>query len=534
MAGRKRTTFGWRGWMAISAVLMASWNAAAVTNTPMGLTRIVCADAPAQSYMLYVPASASATASPILYGFDPGGNGLGTAQLLTSVAAENGWILAVSNNSKNGPWADIFAAQDAMIRDTEARLSLHPTRRFATGFSGGARASLALAFRYPEKVCGVLCLGAGWPVNTSLEPSTDRLMVKILIGTQDSNYLYDIPNTQGRLTQAGIACRVETYNAGHVWPPTAQVAAAARWLNENAEKDLNANLPPVNTTLWSSFAQLPSPPTHDSWFTGRSDSLSGELLADNFEGVTRPITRIEWWGLAGKYDSYAGGYWLPAPLASNTYTVRFYTEAGDLFREETVTATATELPGQYLNNYPLMRFNAAFASPVNLSAGWVSIEHVLSSGTVSLWLSSNQGDGFSGVDYYGIGDFFPQTGDMAFALGTERLVCDFQVDAAWGELPHQVQFYGTATGDLGEPVSWHWDFGDGTTLDGQQNPVHEYLDEGQYTVTLTTTTPNQTATAMRGNYIVAAYSLPLFPGWNLLWPLGVLGGAGVLRAMRRR
>jgi gliding motility-associated-like protein len=36
-------------------------------------------------------------------------------------------------------------------------------------------------------------------------------------------------------------------------------------------------------------------------------------------------------------------------------------------------------------------------------------------------------------------------------------------------------------------TTWHWDFGDGTTLDSVANPVHTYQDTGTYTICLTIT-----------------------------------------------
>ena len=204
-------------------------------NNPNGNTHVVCLADASQSYELYIPDSVTTTGpAPIFYGFDPGGDGKGTLRNFAAAAAANGWILAVSNNSMNGPWTTIFAAQDAVITDTEARLSLSPTRRFAGGMSGGGRTGLALAFRYPSKICGVLPLGAGWPVNTTLVPSTDALNVYMIIGTQDSNYTHDIPDTQGKLIDAGIRCAVKTFNGGHVWPPADMILAGCQWLNKNA------------------------------------------------------------------------------------------------------------------------------------------------------------------------------------------------------------------------------------------------------------------------------------------------------------
>ncbi len=48
-----------------------------------------------------------------------------------------------------------------------------------------------------------------------------------------------------------------------------------------------------------------------------------------------------------------------------------------------------------------------------------------------------------------------------------------------------IQFYGSATGGV-PPYSFHWDFGDGNES-YEQNPIHAYASEGNYTVTLTVT-----------------------------------------------
>lgn len=51
------------------------------------------------------------------------------------------------------------------------------------------------------------------------------------------------------------------------------------------------------------------------------------------------------------------------------------------------------------------------------------------------------------------------------------------------------------------PVSWLWDFGDGNTST-QQNPSHTYVNEGTYTVTLTSTNGFGNNTVVRNNYVV--------------------------------
>lgn len=196
-----------------------------------GNTSVVCLDNPAQSYELYAPPACRPDQTPIIYAFNPAGNGKGPLGSLAPVAARLGWIVAASNNSRNGPWDVIFEAQDAVFRDTAERLDLHPTRRFATGFSGGARAALALAFRYPGAISGVLAMGAGWPVNTDLTPPPNGLNVYILIGNADSNIKGDIPRTEKKLRSARVNCVTVLYNGGHVMPSQDLIDAGCVWLN---------------------------------------------------------------------------------------------------------------------------------------------------------------------------------------------------------------------------------------------------------------------------------------------------------------
>jgi predicted esterase len=199
-----------------------------------GNTHVVCLNNPGQSYELYAPPGCPPEQSQILYAFSPSGNGKEMLPWMAPVAARLRWIVAVSNNSKNGPWEPILEAQDAVFRDTAERLDLHPTLRFATGFSGGARAALALAFRYPGGISGVLAMGAGWPVNTKLRPLSRQLNVYILIGRSDSNITYDIPRTEKKLRAAGVNCATAVYEGGHLKPPQEMIQAACDWLRRCA------------------------------------------------------------------------------------------------------------------------------------------------------------------------------------------------------------------------------------------------------------------------------------------------------------
>jgi PKD repeat protein len=67
-----------------------------------------------------------------------------------------------------------------------------------------------------------------------------------------------------------------------------------------------------------------------------------------------------------------------------------------------------------------------------------------------------------------------------------------------GPPPLEVSFTNSSTGDF---TSSLWDFGDGQTST-LKDPVHTYVDEGSYTVTLTVSGPGGTDTLARPGYIV--------------------------------
>jgi PKD repeat protein len=53
---------------------------------------------------------------------------------------------------------------------------------------------------------------------------------------------------------------------------------------------------------------------------------------------------------------------------------------------------------------------------------------------------------------------------------------------------------------VNSPTSWFWDFGDGNTST-LQNPVHTYINVGNYTVSLTSTNESGTDTEVKYGYI---------------------------------
>ncbi len=75
----------------------------------------------------------------------------------------------------------------------------------------------------------------------------------------------------------------------------------------------------------------------------------------------------------------------------------------------------------------------------------------------------------------------------------------FIASSTTGEIPLAVTFTDQSTGN---PTSWLWDFGDGTTS-AEQNPTHTYTAVGEYTVQLTVTNACGEASETKTNYIRA-------------------------------
>lgn len=95
--------------------------------------------------------------------------------------------------------------------------------------------------------------------------------------------------------------------------------------------------------------------------------------------------------------------------------------------------------------------------------------------TVSLTAANINGqDTEKKMNYITVG--IPPTADFITKIPSYQL----------GTRTQYVKFIDTS---IGNPVSWQWDFGDGTTYMGQFPPLHLYNQDGTYTVSLTVTNP---------------------------------------------
>jgi hypothetical protein len=192
-----------------------------------------CADDPAQHYSLYLPSNFTPDRTwPVILAFDAGGRGRRGVERYQAGAERYGYIVAGSNNSRNGPWKRSLDAARAMSDDLTARFPADLKRIYTAGMSGGARVAMMVAL-HPEviagrvrpEIAGVFASSAGFP------PGEFRESVGFPIfgtaGTEDFNY-----REMSHLDRAlRSPHHVAVFEGGHTWLPVELATEAVEWMD---------------------------------------------------------------------------------------------------------------------------------------------------------------------------------------------------------------------------------------------------------------------------------------------------------------
>jgi dienelactone hydrolase len=209
--------------------------AAAAEELPRGqvIEHVACAGRRHCDYALYLPSAYTAARPwPLIVAFDPAARGAVPVRLLQPVAERLGFVVAGSNESRNGPWEPIVAAQKAMWKDLRKRLAIEPKRALATGFSGGARAALRMALDRDDEFLGVIPCGAFF---TGVEefPKRTHLAFYGLVG-RDDLALSEFKGAARLLGDREVRLWLEVFEGGHAWPPQERMAEAVEFLRIEA------------------------------------------------------------------------------------------------------------------------------------------------------------------------------------------------------------------------------------------------------------------------------------------------------------
>jgi tetratricopeptide (TPR) repeat protein len=187
-----------------------------------------CAAKPAQTYALYVPATYTASKKwPIVYAFDPSARGDRPIDALKSGAEKYGYIVAASNNSRNGPWPPQIEAAQAVSDDTRALLSIDDRRIHFAGLSGGARVAGRIAL-ICKCAAGVYLNGAGFPNGTTPSPKDSVFPVFAAVGNVDFNFP-EVSRLDEALAAAGYPHFLRYFDGPHQWAPPEVAQEALAW-----------------------------------------------------------------------------------------------------------------------------------------------------------------------------------------------------------------------------------------------------------------------------------------------------------------
>ena len=256
---------------------LATAGAAGVQELPRGqvVPDVKCPGDATQGYALYLPSTYSPDkAWPLLMGFHPGARGIAIVEKYRAAAEKYGYIVAASNNSRNGPWDVSERAIIAMTRDLAARFTTDEKRLYATGHSGGARVAMQIALTNP--LAGVIASSAGYP--DSIPRSKLKFVVFGTAGDTDFNYI------ELKLLDNALKTphRVVIFHGGHTLPPDGVAMEAIEWLELQA---IRSGIRPKDDaflqTLWQNRLAAATAPDVDPVVS--VDRL--RALVEDFKGL---------------------------------------------------------------------------------------------------------------------------------------------------------------------------------------------------------------------------------------------------------
>lgn len=215
----------------IASLAVPLGTAVAAEPLPRGtvIADVPCADAPSQHYALYLPSNFTPDRSwPVILIFDAAARGREGVERYRAAAEQYGYIVAGSNNSRNGPWEPSLEAADAMNRDVIQRFPVDRRRIYTAGMSGGARVAIKVALQ-SESIAGVLASSAAYA--ESFRESV-RFPLFASAGTEDFNYR-EVHIMDLRMRSPH---RLEVFEGGHTWLPPELATDGVEWMEVQAMK----------------------------------------------------------------------------------------------------------------------------------------------------------------------------------------------------------------------------------------------------------------------------------------------------------
>ncbi|MEO8822594.1 MAG: hypothetical protein ABI366_03395 [Ginsengibacter sp.] len=211
------------------------------------ISNVVCQADPSKSYALYIPEISSNKPMPVIYFFDPHGDGLLPVKKYKALADRFHFILAGSSNSKNGNnFDDAENIFDAMKEDVPKRIPVDAGRIYLCGFSGGAKVATFLGLHFPG-IKGVIAIGAGLEDITLA--GNFKFSYTAITGNGDLN-MTDLVSIDKILEKTTTHHRIIFFDGIHEWAPESTMDIALEGLQLDAMRD---NLIPKDTSFINQF-----------------------------------------------------------------------------------------------------------------------------------------------------------------------------------------------------------------------------------------------------------------------------------------
>ena len=196
------------------------------------ISRVICINDSTISYALFLPKNYDPSRRyPLIISFDSHAAGILPVDLFSAEAERNGYIIAGSNNSKNGvDWNITYAQYEVMHRDILQRLSIDTNCIYTAGFSGGSRVAASVAI-FTGGISGVIGCSAGFPqIDKPLTPKFSYLGV---VGNADFNFS-EMKALDKVLAGAGFFHHLLLFDGIHAWPPASLIPSIFTWLELDA------------------------------------------------------------------------------------------------------------------------------------------------------------------------------------------------------------------------------------------------------------------------------------------------------------
>lgn len=196
------------------------------------ISKVNCTWDSSISYALYLPENYNpALRYPLIIAFDSHAAGKLPVDLFSREAEHYGYIVAGSNNSKNGVAWNITSAQyDVMRHDILERLTIDTNRIYTAGFSGGSRVASSIAV-FTGGIAGVIGCSAGFPQID--RPLTTKFSYLGVVGNADFNYT-EMKALDKALEGAGFDHHLLIFDGIHAWPPASLIPSIFTWLELDA------------------------------------------------------------------------------------------------------------------------------------------------------------------------------------------------------------------------------------------------------------------------------------------------------------